>query len=89
MTESRMFKRAEAVCPDFKSSNVSNEKAEKVLNPPQNPVARKSRMLLFSFMVSNAQAINMPIKRELMQLLTSVPMGKEVVSHLRDNSFIP
>lgn len=59
-------------CPLSKSIRLSDEKAEKVVNPPQKPVAsNKRRFSEIKFLP--AKEISIPIKKHPARLTARVP----------------
>ncbi len=67
------FIKACCMNPLFASSTVSMLNAEKVLKPPQKPMAKKFfQMLLLASLPANWAPINMPMMSELVVLETSV-----------------
>lgn len=56
-----MFMKAAAVLPDFRSMNVSAEKAENVVNPPKKPVTQRMRMDVFTGTARKTPAAKEPV----------------------------
>ena len=63
---------AVSISPFRSSANVSLLKDEKVLNPPQNPIAIKKRQVSFSILESE-EPRNKPSTSELRTFEASVP----------------
>ena len=65
--------------PDFKKTWFSYAKVEKVVNPPQNPVANNKVefWLIVSFFAANPKIT--PIKRLPKILAVNVPYGKPLL----------
>lgn len=74
-TLATMFMPAGIKSPLRNKSKVSPLKDEKVLNPPQNPIAMKSRHESFSILESEDPKNN-PSRSELTTLEVRVPYGK-------------
>ena len=55
---------------------VSNEKVEKVVNPPQNPVTNNHFKLLFAKLFFSKIPIKNPIKKQPTTLVIKVANGK-------------
>ena len=60
----------------FKSWKVSVLKAEKVLNPPQNPAIAKSLTVEVCSVFSSVVPKRSPAMKELVALTVKVPKGK-------------
>ena len=58
--------------PDLMRDKLSNEKLEKVVNPPQNPVVKRSFQRFWSL---KDMAISMPINKEPVRLIPKVAQG--------------
>lgn len=78
-----MFKPANRNCASLKRFNVSNEKVEKVVNPPQKPTPRNS--LKFGLINSRSPNpyINIPRRKLPRRFTIKVPNGKVIVKILK------
>ena len=72
----RMFITANSVCDCLISCNVSREKEEKVVNPPNKPTKRNRRNPGFDRSDSWSPA-RIPINKEPERLTNSVPQGNK------------
>lgn len=72
MQLSKMYSIAILICPLVINCNVSLEKVEKVVKPPQKPVINNSFKLVFS---TGKNPANMPIKKQPIKFMLNVARG--------------
>ena len=71
-----MFKNPSKYCESLSKFKVSIEKEEKVVSPPQNPIAIRNLRLLETSSFSANPKIKMPIIKLPKKFAASVPNGK-------------
>jgi len=83
------FVRATANCPFLAIVNISYPKAEKVVNPPRNPMRINARTSDVNIALVSERPPRKPIKRHPAILTSIVPYGKNgSLNILLDNSLV-
>lgn len=70
-----MYKKANQICPSRNIATVSFENEEKVVNPPKNPVTKKSRHSIETLPLSE-RPNTIPMRKQPIIFTAIVPKGK-------------